>query len=286
MIATRLATISQLDKRAAHFGQSRALYFILLVFIGLFSSRSSLFSSRSRTLAPTMTATKTAAEQSAYTASLVVAEAKALAMFADIDPLVRPGITEKALSDAIHELGREKHGVQTHWHKRLVRSGPNTLRPFEDNPPDRLIGSDDILVVDLGPVFEKWEADFGRTYVLGNDVNKIKLRDALEPCWDQVKAAYDQRPGMTGEELYDIAVAAAAARGFDFGAPIAGHIVGSFPHERIPQDRISLYIAKGSDLPMDRVGKNGYRRHWILEIHLRDSKNNIQGFREQLLTVG
>ena len=28
---------------------------------------------------------------------------------------------------------------------------------------------DDILFLDLGPIFAEWEADFGRTYVLGDD---------------------------------------------------------------------------------------------------------------------
>ncbi|KAG5956298.1 hypothetical protein E4U58_006675, partial [Claviceps cyperi] len=42
-------------------------------------------------------------------------------------------------------------------------------------PPDRMIEEDDILIVDLGPVFEAWEADFGRTFVLGSDAGRLKL---------------------------------------------------------------------------------------------------------------
>lgn len=231
----------------------------------------------------TVMETRTEEEQQAYTESLMAAERMAAAMFEDIETMVKPGITEKALSDAIHELGRTKHNVRSDWHKRIVRGGPNTLCPFEENPPDRVIGEDDIFIVDLGPVFEKWEADFGRTYVLGNDPNKHRLRDALEPIWIEVKAAYDSRPDMTGQELYRIAVAAAEQRGFQFGAPIAGHLVGSFPHERIPRDKLSLYIAEGSDKSMVSVGKGGYRRHYILEIHLRDAAHGFQGFYEQLL---
>jgi len=222
-------------------------------------------------------------ERAAY---LREAESKAVQLFAEIErDLIRPGISEKTLSDEIHALGEKRHGVKTHWHKRVVRSGPNTQAPFNDNPPDRIIGQDDILVVDLGPVFEEWEADFGRTYVLGDDANKIKLRDALEPMWKRVKSLYDERPGMTGEELYEIACREAKKDGWEFAAPLAGHIVGSFPHERIPRDKIALYISKGSGTAMDGVGKDGHRRHWILEIHLRDPVNDIQGFYEQLLTA-
>ena len=226
------------------------------------------------------------ADAASYAASLLDAQTKAAALFDEIEhSLIRPGISEKALSDAIHSLGQTRHGVRTHWHKRVVRSGPNTLRPFEDNPPDRVIQADDILVVDLGPVFEAWEADFGRTFVLGDDPNKIKLRDALEPLWRRVKARFRERPDMTGEELYRIAVEEVRAEGWEFGAPIAGHIVGSFPLERIPRDKITLYIAEGSGNSMDCVGKDGRKRHWILEIHIRDPVNNLQGFFEQLLTV-
>ncbi|TPX17290.1 uncharacterized protein E0L32_012228 [Thyridium curvatum] len=215
---------------------------------------------------------------------LLDAQEKAIKLFDEIErDLIRPGITEKALSDAIHELGNWRHGVCTHWHKRVVRSGPNTLRPFAENPPDRVIEADDILYVDL--VFEAWEADFSRTFVLGDDPRKKKLRDSLEPVWDAVKAWFDTNPGMTGQELYGIACAEASRTGFDFGADIAGHLIGSFPHERIPKDRVSLYITDGNAESMRTVDKNGHRRHWILEIHLHDKANQFGGFHEKLLTV-
>ncbi|GAB0135657.1 hypothetical protein EsDP_00003988 [Epichloe bromicola] len=225
-------------------------------------------------------------DEAARASYLRDAESKAVQLFEAIEEhLVRPGVSEKDVSKEIYDLGFNLLGIKTHWHKRVVRSGPNTLCPFEENPPDRVIQADDILVVDLGPVFEAWEADFGRTFVLGNDAAKTKLRDALEPMWNKVKGAYDANPGMTGEELYDIAVQSAEADGWEFGAPIAGHIVGSFPHERIPRDKIALYITRGNDKSMGCSGGDGLRRHWILEIHLRDPDGRFGGFFEQLLTA-
>ena len=82
------------------------------------------------------------------------------------------------LTRDIAELGRREFGIERNWHKRIVRAGPNTLAPYDDNPPDLLIGEDDILFLDLGPVFEAWEADFGRTYVLDNYYEA--LSDALQ----------------------------------------------------------------------------------------------------------
>lgn len=222
-------------------------------------------------------------ERAAY---LLDAQTKAVQLFEEIErDLIRPGVSEKTLSDEVHELGNKRHGVRTHWHKRVIRSGPNTLMPYNENPPDRIIEPDDILFVDLGPVFEAWEADFGRTFVLGDDPVKKKLRDALEPTWKAVKLRFQENPDMTGEELYDIACDLSQQAGWEFGGEIAGHLVGSFPHERIPRDKISLYITKGSKEPMSRLDDKGQKRHWILEIHLVDRVRQIGGFYEQLLTV-
>ncbi|KAL2867817.1 M24 family metallopeptidase [Aspergillus lucknowensis] len=220
-------------------------------------------------------------ERAAY---LLDAQNKAVALFEAIEKLVRPGVSEKVLNKEIYDLGAE-HGVTSHWHKRLIRSGPNTLLPFAENPPDRVIEEDDILVVDLGPVFEAYEADFGRTFVLGNDPHKIKLRDALEPVWKTVKARFHENPDITGGELYEIACEEAERAGWVFGADLAGHLVGSFPHERIPNDKIALYVKRGNTDRMNSVGRDGLRRHWILEIHLRDPVRGFGGFYEQLLTI-
>ena len=51
---------------------------------------------------------------------------------------------------------------------------------------------------------------------------------------------------MTGEELYSIACAEAKNAGWEFGNIHAGHLVGDFPHERIPNDKISFYITEGN----------------------------------------
>lgn len=171
------------------------------------------------------------------------------------------------------------------WHKRVVRSGPNTLFPYSENPPDRTTEEDDILFVDLGPVFEAWEADFGRTFVLGNDPTKTRLRDSLEPIWYDAKKKFDAVTEMTGEELYKIACDLAKQHGWKFGGPHSGHLVSDFPYERIPNDKITLYITDGNGERMRKPGKDGNMRRWILEVHLVDEERQIGAFYEQLLTV-
>ncbi|QSZ33444.1 hypothetical protein DSL72_005012 [Monilinia vaccinii-corymbosi] len=220
-------------------------------------------------------------------AYLKSAQDKAVSLFEEIERgLIRPGVSEKELSKEVFELAATRFGVEKHWHKRVIRSGPNTLLPYAENPPDRIIQADDILFVDLGPVFEAWEADFGRTFVLGHDPAKIRLRDSLEPTWLKVKAQFLENPDISGEALYSLACAAAKEAGYEFGGAIAGHLVGNFPHERIPNDKISLYIIPGNQDPMSKLNPSGMKRHWILEIHLVDRALQIGGFYEQLLTVG
>jgi Xaa-Pro aminopeptidase len=118
---------------------------------------------------------------------LLDAQAKAAQLFDAIGErgLVAPGMRESAASDAIRDLAAEEFGVSRHWHKRIVRAGVNTLQPYRLNPPDRTIAQDDIIFCDFGPIFEEWEADFGRTFVLGGDPVKHRLRDALPVLFDQ-----------------------------------------------------------------------------------------------------
>jgi hypothetical protein len=229
----------------------------------------------------------TVTEEAQRAAYLLDAQDKAVGLFEEIErSLIRPGISENDLSKEIHQLAAERFGVKSHWHKRVIRSGPNTLLPYAENTPDRIIEANDILFVDLGPVFEKWEADFGRTFVLGDDPTKKRLRDSLEPVWLAVKGKFQSNPDMTGEALYDLACSMAKDAGWEFGGQIAGHIVGSFPHERIPNDKITLYITRGNNEPMSKLNPSGEKRHWILEIHLVDRALEIGGFYEQLLTIG
>jgi Xaa-Pro dipeptidase len=198
--------------------------------------------------------------------------------------LLEPGRSEVELSRLIKQEAHTRFGVTQYWHKRIVRAGPNTLQPYRENPPDLIIEDDDIVFVDLGPVFAEWEADVGRTFVLGDDPAKHALRDALEPCWDAGRAWFDARPDATGADLYGAMVELAQAAGYRFGGEIAGHLVGEFPHERIA-DGWDCYIAPGNGTTLRGVDPLGRQRHWILEVHLVDVEGGFGGFHERLLTL-
>lgn len=228
-----------------------------------------------------------AEEEAVRVARLLDAQDKAARLFAEIDArgLIRPGVGERQLSAEIGDLAAALLGVRRHWHKRVVRAGCNTLQPFAEDPPDRVIDADDIVFIDLGPIFEEWEADFGRTFVLGDDPDKVAVRAALPRVWQAGRDYFDGAPEITGAQLYDQVVALAAAEGFEFGGRIAGHLVGEFPHKKISGNDVDCYIMAGSDLPMRRRDRTGRVCHWILEVHLVDRARGFGGFCEELLDL-
>jgi Xaa-Pro dipeptidase len=216
------------------------------------------------------------------------AQGKATQLFDEIErrQMIRPGVGEQQLSDEIRDLAAQLLGVTGHWHRRIVRAGENTLEPFREHPPDRVIADDDIVFLDLGPIFEEWEADFGRTFVLGDDPHKLAVRDALPRVWQAGRDYFESHPNVTGAELYEHVVELAHAEGFEFGSHIGGHLLGEFPHKKIVGTGVEWYITPGSNKPMRRADPQGRICHWILEIHLTDPARRIGGFYEQLLDLG
>jgi Xaa-Pro dipeptidase len=218
---------------------------------------------------------------------LCTPQRKAECLFCEIEErgLIRSGISEGRLNEDIYNLAKEMYDITTYWHKRIVRSGRNTLAPYDENPANLIIGEDDILFLDLGPVFENWEADFGRTFVIGSDPLKLKLRDDVGTAFAEGKRYFHETPDITASQLIAHALSLAHKFGWEFGGPIAGHLIGHFPHERIAGDKVTFYAHPDSHLPMRSLNENGQKRHWILEIHFIDRERQIGGFFEELLTA-
>jgi Xaa-Pro dipeptidase len=226
--------------------------------------------------------------EEAVATALLDAQAKAQTLFAEIasQKLIRPGTAETEINESIYALAGQMYGISRYWHKRIVRAGRNTLAPYDENPPDLMVGDDDIVFLDLGPVFEEWEADFGRTFVVGEDPLKHKLCRDIEKAFAKGKQYFHGHPDITASELYDFAKRLAEEAGWEYGGPIAGHLIGVFPHEKIAGDKISLYVHPKNHLRMQMPDAAGRKRHWILEIHFVDRAREIGGFYEELLTIG
>jgi Xaa-Pro dipeptidase len=199
--------------------------------------------------------------------SLIAAEQKADALPAAIETagLIAPGRSEQMVEQDIYDLAERSFGVIQHWHRRIVRAGANALCISNQYPPVREIAEDDCVFLDLGPVFGDWEADIGRTYVLGSDPAKLKLRDDLSRGFDALKSYFDGHPDVTGAELYAYAQEWADAQGWVSAAPSPGTSSANLPTPIFPATRPSTgsvpAIHRACAIPM-RAGKSssGYGR--------------------------
>ena len=198
--------------------------------------------------------------------------------------LMVPGKSEKKLNEEISKLALRKFGIEKYWHKQIVRYGRNTMSIYNDNPPDRLLEKDDILFIDYGIITDGWESDFARTYVLGNDPKKVKLKKDVEKAWYETQAWYRKQTKLKSSDFFAYIVAKTKEYGYTYGGEIAGHIVGKFPHEQ-PADLQShdLDVHPDNHNDMFLLDVNGKERHWILEMHFVDKENNMAAYIEQLL---
>ncbi len=219
---------------------------------------------------------------------LFLAEQKAKALFKAVEDrgLIIAGKTEKELCDEVLQIAKEEFGVENHWGKKIVRTGINTLQPYIADAPNLVIQENDILFFDFHPVFEGWEADLGRTYVLGNDPLKQKIKKDTEDAWYEGNAWYFKQNKLTGAEFFNYTTGLAKRYGYEFGNAISGHIIGKYPHEQ-PDDPNDLCLDVHPENHNDilQSDKEGNKRHWMLELHFVDRKNNIGAFFEQLLTA-
>ncbi len=137
---------------------------------------------------------------------LLLAEQKAKELFSAVEDrgLIIPGKSEQELTEEIVRLAYHSFGITEYWHKKIVRTGANTLHPYNGNPPDLIIQKDDILFLDFGPVFGGYEADLGRTYVIGKDPLKLKLKKDIATAWQEAKTWYAGQSSLTGSAFFPI----------------------------------------------------------------------------------
>lgn len=218
-------------------------------------------------------------------AKLIEAEEIGLKLLEEVEAreLIAAGKTEEQLSDEVFDLARELFGIEKHWHKRIVRTGANTLLTYYENPPNLTIQDDDVLFFDFGPLLEDWEADLGRTYVVGNDPYKVKLKNDVEAAWHEANAWFHQQTSLTGSQFWDYVMDLTSRYGWTYPNNAAAHIIGKFPHEKLEKEDYSLYAHKDNHADMFAPDSDGTPRGWILEIHFVDVDKGIGGFYEQLL---
>ena len=218
---------------------------------------------------------------------LLDAQRKADLLFKEVDRLdmIAPGKTEKEINTAVYDLAFGLFGIKKYWHKRIVRAGKNTLHPYHQNPPNLVVQTNDIVFLDFGPVFEDWEADFGRTFVVGDDPAMKKVQQDIGLAFYEGKNYFKTQQDITAAELYAFMQSMAVKYGWELGGRHCGHLIGKFPHERVEDHEICSYIHPENHRRLREPDVYGKACHWILEVHFIDRKKEIGGFTEELLTL-
>ncbi|MEY2830103.1 MAG: hypothetical protein RIQ33_1961 [Bacteroidota bacterium] len=219
--------------------------------------------------------------------NLILAEKKAKQLFTEAENrnYFSANQLESELNTKLYQLADELFNIKKFWHKRIVRCGVNTLLPYQANPIDLIINENDILFIDFGPVFEEWEADFGRTYVIGNDAQKLKLKNDVEQAWHIGKHFFDENYAtLTCSQFYNFTKELALKMGWQYGNHHCGHLIGNFPHELILGDEINNYFHADNHQLIATLDIFNQKRYWIYEIHFIDTKSQIGGFFEQLIS--
>lgn len=188
----------------------------------------------------------------------------------ELSSLLRPGMTE----DDAHRLYKElceKYPVEKQWHPAKLRFGPNTLCNFKDVSAPYVLKEEDIFFIDIGPTIESHEADYGETFVIGNQYEQKLIADVSKKLFFEVKEHW-LKTKATGVELYEFAKTRAEQHGFHLNMGNDGHRIGDFPHH--------IHFKGGLVECEEVVVPNA----WILEIHLYNRDRTFGAFYEDILS--
>ncbi len=189
----------------------------------------------------------------------------------EIAARVTPGMVEEDAVEMAHDILADRGMIQG-WHDVYVRFGTNTTKTFgEASDPGVVLGADDMFLIDIGPVFEKWEGDGGDTFVTGADPDKARCAADARMLFHIVRKKWETEHA-TGRALYDFAVAEARSMGWELNMDLSGHRISEFPHE-------AHYPGPMADV--DFTPSAGPL--WVLEIHIRHPTEKYGAFYEDML---
>lgn len=198
------------------------------------------------------------------------AREKAREMAYELASMIHPGMKEEDAFRLYKELC-QKHGAEKQWHPAKLRFGPNTLCNFKDESQPYVLKEEDIFFVDIGPVFEGHEADYGETFAVGSQFDHKHIADCAKKVFKEVGEHWLKFKN-SGPELYEYAKHRASHYGYELNMGSDGHRIGDFPHH---------VHFKGALLECEEMIVPDA---WILEIHLYDPKRRFGAFYEDILT--
>lgn len=157
------------------------------------------------------------------------------------------------------------------WHPTKFRLGVDTTKNFsEASTPNLILKSNDLFFIDVGPVIAGMEADYGRTFVVGDHQPFHTLAKDAEIVFKEVADHWHAKK-VNGMELYQFAAGCAEKMGHRLNLKMDGHRLGDFPH--------ALHFKGG----LAEIEETPLPLLWILEIHLLSKDGTYGAFYEDLL---
>ena len=182
----------------------------------------------------------------------------------------KPGMVEETAVEMAKDI-LAGHGMVQGWHDVYVRFGSNTTKTFgAPSDPGIVLGKDDIFLIDIGPVFEKWEGDGGDTFLTGSNPAYAQCAVDARVLFHKVRKKWEKEK-VTGKLLYDYATAEAEKMGWELNLDLSGHRISDFPHAAV------------YDGPMNTLDFTPSALLWVLEIHIRDPGMKFGAFYEDML---
>lgn len=164
----------------------------------------------------------------------------------------------------------QNYGCEKKWHPTKLRIGSNTIKSFKEKSEDGIVlGQNDIFFIDIGPVFDGHEADYGESFTIGSSKDLDNIKNAARETFSETKVAFQD--GLSGKELYKFAENITKKKGYILNLNMKGHRLGDFPHAL-------FYRGKLGDI--DFIPQ---RNLWILEILIRHPEKAIGSFFEDLI---
>lgn len=149
--------------------------------------------------------------------------------FAEILPLVRPGVREREIALAL-EFALKRRGGEEKAFDFIVASGPRGALPH-GIAADRELGTGELVTIDFGTRVDGYHSDETVTVAVGEVTEKLRqIYDIVLQAHDLALASL--RPGMSLRQVDAVARDFITARGYgDFFGHGLGHGVGLEVHE-------------------------------------------------------
>lgn len=164
-----------------------------------------------------------------------------------------------------------EYGVGKTWHPNKFRIGKNTTKAFREKSDKSLrLKENDIFFIDIGPVYDEHEGDYGKTFVFGKAEQFSQIISDLDRIFESSKKEFLEN-NLTGKELYEYCNAEVEKYGHTLNMQMRGHRLGDFPHA-------VNFKGKLSDIEFP-IAKN----LWVLELLIMDKTQEFGAFKEDLI---